>query len=377
MSSYRIRVLEGSAGFEVAGEWRSLHAAAAYSSAAQHPAFVAAAHEAAIQNRIEPSPELVVICAECDGALVGLWPAFREQRQGTRWLVPPGFGASEEYSGPLLRADHNAPDLCSSLLEAARLSADVLFFTLPSSHPAAASVTQALAFTHRHDVLSPVVSLPPAPDIDDWLRNKSSSFRKGLRYDRKQLEKLGKVRLMTGTGGCRETSRLISWIFDEKSSWLKERNVDQSWIFGDRPKEILKKLFRDDGAGHGVRVFALMSEDTPAAGAICFDGTGSLELFSLVINQDFKRYSPGNLLLKEILELAFAENRELDFRITPEDYKKRWADAQSIFVTYVCSGSLRGLSAVARAEWHTRKVAFRRRGRRILNTLAEIRHSRR
>lgn len=365
---FTVRILEGDDTEALVGPWRILHAMAKDVSAAQGPDFVLAAYRAARDSMSAPETELLAIYVETGGNLVGLWPVFRSVRDGRRWISPPGFGANEEFSGPIIHPSHGV-EVCEALLKAGSDAADVLLFTLPATHPAA-SAARVLTFAHRHTVRSPAIALPGEPDFDKWMESKSASFRKGLRYNRRRLEKLGPVELFEGRTGNTKTLGMAAWIFEEKRSWAKARALPENWLFNGRGEALIQRaLCTQNPQNDGVRVYALEVDGTPAAGAICLTSDKLFELVVFSMNPDHAIYSPGNLLLYELVKRSFAENREFDFRITREDYKLRWADTDHLYLTFVCSDRFAGLKAVAQAEWHTRKVAARQWARRQLNKM--------
>lgn len=351
--------------------WRELHSRAGIVSAAQSPEFVIAAIEAATAFAA-PRPGLAIICAWRGEKLVGLWPAFREKRSGRTWLVPPGFGANEEYSGPITCPDEQESEILCALMSGAKPVADIVFFTIPAGIDAETAARRTMRLCYGHPVSSPAIDVP-ADGYDGWLARKSGSFRKGLRYDRRRLEKLGSVELVDARPNCPHSNALIDWIFDEKANWARQKGHQQSWLFNDTAKNLVRNFFAGTNPSRSLRAYALTVDGTPAAGAICLESTGSLEFFVFVINPDYSPYSPGNLLLDELVRRSFDENRAFDFRITSEDYKKRWADTQRPYVTYICATGLRGIPQVAKAALHPRIVAARQFARRTLNRLSALR----
>jgi CelD/BcsL family acetyltransferase involved in cellulose biosynthesis len=345
--------------------WQRLYASIDRASAVQSPHFVLAAFNAATEADSR-SPELIAIVAEDGHKLVGLWPAFREERHGRSWLNPPGFGVREEYSGPMLDPDCAETSICRDMLACATAAADVVFFTVPASH-SAASAYRTARFHHRHIVRSPAIGLPLDRDDEAWMRRKSKSFREGFRYDRRRLEAVGPTELKSSrSAGQAWTDFIITWMFDTKRSWLKQRGITDNWLFSDRAERLVHSLLQPPPGRHDFVCYALTVDNEPAAAGICWESGRTLEFFMLAVNPKFLKFSPGNLLIAQLVGIAFRAGRDLDFRITTDVNKRRWADSEHLYVTCLCANRLNGAIPILQAEWDTHYIELRSMARRLV-----------
>jgi CelD/BcsL family acetyltransferase involved in cellulose biosynthesis len=296
---------------------------------------------------------MVATCRSASG-LIGLWPVVAKRRRYFVSLESAGFGAGEEYSGPLIHADANGHAVANALVRALKPHGDVLKTLAPRDN-AFRSAAAAGRIAYRHPVFSPITRLAHWPDFEAWLASKSSSFRKGLRYDRKKLHEHGVVRLIDG-GGQDPTSRsVIDWLFEEKRAFLTRTGGTSDWLVDDRSRQLLQNLFRESSPSRsGVELWCLLVDDQPAAGAVCFQSRTAIELFMFVMNPAFAARSPGSLLLEDIAKSASARGKDFDFRITSEGYKARWTDDVEPYEYLVVALSPRGFPSVAR-RWAKRQ----------------------
>jgi CelD/BcsL family acetyltransferase involved in cellulose biosynthesis len=337
-------------------EWRELFDCAISPNPAQGFDFARALQE----TFHEPaSSELMVATCRSASGLIGLWPLLAKRRSYFVSLESAGFGAGEEYSGPLIRAGADGHAVVNALLRALKTHGDVLKTIVPldNAFRFAAPVGRS---AYRQTVFSPTTRLTRWPDFEAWLGSKSSSFRKGLRYDRKKLQEQGVVRLIDGGGQDQTSSSLIDWLFEEKRAYLGRKGSESAWLVDDRSRELLRNLFRESSPSRsGVELWCLLVDDQPAAGAICFQSRTAIELFMFVMNPAFAARSPGNLLLEDIAKSASARGKDFDFRITSESYKARWADDDEHYEYLVIALNPRGVPSVVRRWLKRQRNRFR------------------
>ena len=176
---------------------------------------------------LHPEAPLLLVAHEA-GELVAVWPLARIRRGPLRLLIPLGREL-QSYTGPtLLRRD---PALLAALAEGlAELDADLLHLPCVSDlvrdHlPASATWRPGAA---------PTVQLSEHADLAAFLASRSKNRRKGLRRNRRQLERLGLVRFegLEGADDRREaTTTALAW----KRAWLAEQGLvslplSQAWF---------------------------------------------------------------------------------------------------------------------------------------------------
>jgi len=75
----------------------------------------------------------------------------------------------------------------------------------------------------------------------------------------------------------------------------------------------------------------------------------------------FNEHSPGIVLLEHCAREAIRAGVDLDFRLTSDDYKLRWADDFVPYNTFIVACSLAGVPPVARRLLRNANMAVRRR----------------
>lgn len=351
-------------------EWTALYERAVAPSPPQRFEFVSTAW---LECQARGAQERVVLTARRGGELVGLW-ALCIERKGRRLITNPGFGAGEEYAGPLILPGPQGAEVAEALLNAALTLGDALKTTVVADHPLKNVLRRRFRIEVR--VASPTVTRGDHPDFDAWLNTKTGSFRKGLRYDRRSLSKLGVLTLHHGVKGDPETLALIDWMFSEKRRWLQAKGLKSRWIEEQASSTLMRAIFARHDAEHSCfEVFALRLDNTPLAAAVCLNSRHSMELFFFVHNREFSKYSPGNLLLEDLIRICFRRNLDFDFRITQEVYKMRWANSKTEFSTIIVASNLRGALFVL-SRWRNRfRVELGQARRTLIDRLKRRRAS--
>ena len=341
-------------------EWRAFEMGAAF-SVAQTYAYVSAA--------LSCQPELApaVIVARRGDRLQGIWPlAISTSAGGLRQVRPIGCGAREEYSPPMLGDD---PQARIAVLRAARALGDILeIYNLPAG-PFRDLVLRDAGFKYAMQMSSPVVSLQGVENYRSWLESRSRSFRQGLRQDRRRLGQQGIVEFYEVTAESAQQS--VDDLFEIKGEWLRARAIRSSWLFDPAPRSMFTAL-----VGHpntGVRMFSLNLDRKMVASCLCFQSAGRLEAFVITFDQTFGRFSPGNLLIEDIVGWCIGRGLDFDFRLTSDAYKLRWADRAEPFWTVHMATTWRGVPLVTKILVRETLVKVRSRlGRWIRRARARL-----
>ena len=338
-------------------EWRALYDSALSPGPPQGYPFVRAAWQA---YGGPSGKDFAVATCRQDGRLVGLWPVCRTRSAGVHRLESVGFGAGEEYSGPLVLEGPASAKITRALLRKLRDFGAVVKTTVPAGHPLVKPRITGFA-RYSHAVSSPAIALRKHAAFEDWLSSKSAHFRARLRHDRRKLAEGRTVEVMDGHQGAASSAAIIDWQFEEKRRWLARKGAGSSWVRDDRAWALMNVLAaQTDAATTGVEPWALMVDGVPAAAAVCFVSSTAVELFMFVMNPQFSAYSPGFLLLENIARSAHGRGRNFDFRITPEAYKLRWADCKLDYRTFIIALTPAGYATVLRAVLRSWTLPVRR-----------------
>jgi len=114
----------------------------------------------------------------------------------------------------------------------------------------------------------------------------------------------------------------------------------------------------------------LERDGTPVAGGICLRADPCLEFYVSALDPAFMSWSPGNLLIEDLVRWAIARGLDFDFRLTREPYKLRWTDTDREVTTHWLACTPRGALTVRRRQLHEATVALRMRAKAALRRVA-------
>jgi CelD/BcsL family acetyltransferase involved in cellulose biosynthesis len=333
-------------------EWDRL-AAAVGRSPSQTCAYAALAWRRVSQ---EAGVKLALISASHQGRLLAIWPLYLRTEGFCSVANHLGCGSNEEYAGPLIADDAEAPMIAEQLLAQAKGLADALrVYAVRPDHPMARALHADRSYRRHGLVRSPAIDAPLNQDWDSWLASRSKSFRSGLKYDRKRLSEL----LALGFVDVKDPAaidRAVDWLFDVKAAALRENRHRKSWVYSRSNVEFFKEVVK---TVPGVKVFSLMGNDEILCSSIVFQSENLMEFFMTSYNLSYSKYSPGNLLIEDIVRICFAEKLAFDFRITGDNYKMRWKDSDHPYENFLLATSIRGAAVVLNETRRRATVAFK------------------
>ncbi len=272
--------------------------------------------------------KLAVIGAWRGETLAGIWPLCVSRRLIGTVADHLGDGSTHQYAGPVLRDDDRAAETAEAMFTAATDLADVLQVqNLRSGTQAHAVVAGKGGFRRFRGVDAPVVRLDGFSGWEAWTATKSQSFRYSLRVDRKKLAAQGELLFVEMTEPA-EAQRLVDWLVDTKQAQLKAIGLMRSYLWKPQLRAVLLAL-AEAGPDSGAMFHALTLDGAIIAASICVLGSDVLEYHYFAVDPDYAAFSPGNLITQECLGLAIRHGRDLDFRLSREAYKLRWAPETS------------------------------------------------
>jgi CelD/BcsL family acetyltransferase involved in cellulose biosynthesis len=211
-----------------------------------------------------------------------------------------------------------------------------------------------------HDVKNPFALLPHQPSVNDCpVLNMqpgaapaaliSNSFRRRLRAKERKLAKLPGYRHHVAAQDA-EIARLLDWFFDVKPVRMAQQGLPNVFAGSDVENFIRKAcLTRRSGGGRVIDIHALQCDEEIIA---LYAGVADGHRFSMMFNSytlsDHARYSPGLILLRNIVDhYAGRGYRALDLGIGADEYKHTFCkDAEPIFDCFIPLSS-RGRFAAA------------------------------
>lgn len=297
---------------------------------------------------------LAVILAWRADALEAVWPLHVAREGGLRRVRHLGCGNCEEYADPLIAAGPAQAEVVDAIGRVACGLGDVLeAYNIAADSAVDAWLKAQPRTTYAGAMRSPLVSCARAGDWDTWARGKTKNFRAGLRADRKKLSIHGELTFREVGEG--EAATFVAWMLDQKRRWLVEANRRSSWL----AQTAAQAFFADTVGrrGAGVLGFVLEQGGAPVAGALCLRSATHLEFYVSALDPAYAPYSPGKLLIEDVVRWSIARRLDFDFRLTREPYKLRWADSDRLVTTYWVACTWRGAMAVRRRQLQDAVVA--------------------
>jgi CelD/BcsL family acetyltransferase involved in cellulose biosynthesis len=266
--------------------------------------------------------------------LVAVWPFQRNRLGFATRLEPLGCGMHEEYGDPLIAPDVDPLSVCRELMALVRPMADIV--EVPFVQHDGAIRTELLK-AGWFNVVTPlrayVLETRGAESFDALLQTYSANFRADLKRKRKRLQKLGQLRfeLPEDIASCTET---IDWVIEEKRQWLQRHDKANPWL----PKGEVRAFFVAAAAAHGefgrVGLFRLTLDGAPIAAFLATIDETRIEMFVTSFAPEYGRFSPGMLIIEDVVRWGVERGLDFDMRILHMDYKERWANSSLLRVKH-------------------------------------------
>jgi CelD/BcsL family acetyltransferase involved in cellulose biosynthesis len=195
----------------------------------------------------------------------------------------------------------------------------------------------------------------------DYLATVSTSRLSGLRRKRRRLAELGDLDVELHQGPVSEA--LIDSLLAHKKAWMFRHGLSNGWLGRSGYRAFLLALTSGADSRDGLRLFSLRMNGTPIAFQLNAVDVRRVEFLIGAFDEQWARYSPGQILMLECIRWSFERGLDYDFRIGDEAYKSTWARRHT--PTFDCKVALscRGTAAVwllrlyrqvrrLRALWH-------------------------
>lgn len=266
------------------------------------------------------SGTLEVLCARSAGRLVGVLPLTC---RGRRLEAPTNFHTPEFA----LLADGD--DARRALADAAfaRRPRHLSVGFLDAQRPDADALRYAARARGYHVIVRTLMRSPYLVLEGDW-----ASYERGLgrqllgdlRRSRRRLEERGEISIAHNEGSEHVAELLEDAFAVESRSWKAEANTA---ITSDRK---IKRFYEQigqwaDGRG-SLTVTLLKVEDQPVAMEMGLEEAGVHFALKGSYDESYRRFSPGKLLLHEVIQHAFARGlKRVELLGAEDQYKRRWA----------------------------------------------------
>ena len=267
------------------------------------------------------SGDLEILSLQRGEILDGLLPLARRRRA----LTSPTNYHSPVF-GPLAKdapaARELVLDACSRRLR--RVEISLLDEDDPSLEQCRAGAESAgYRVLMRRQSRTPFLALDG--DWDTYRGRLHKNLRNDLRRQRRRLNELGEVTVELADGSERLEPLLGEMFSIEGSGWKDARGT----AIASRPetRRFYEEIAEWAACRGSLRLWFLRLDGRPVASDICLEEGGVCYLLKAGYDPQFRRYSPGNLILGAIIEHCFAsrlDRIELGGGVGP--YKLRWAE---------------------------------------------------
>ncbi|GEO18938.1 GNAT family N-acetyltransferase [Microvirga aerophila] len=188
--------------------------------------------------------------------------------------------------------------------------------------------------------------------FNGYMKSRNSHMTRELRRSRRRLEALGSVELKVAHD-AETAAKLMKTIISYKSAWCRATGA-VDLLSRTAYADFYHSLARNEVGGI-AHTSALMVGDHMIAGNFGIVLRG--RFYGIIQSSDFENYrtySPGSLLLVEIIRWCCENNISLlDFSIGSESYKARWADDEEQLYQHGQAFSITGMLL----ETHRRTLA--------------------
>ncbi len=171
---------------------------------------------------------------------------------------------------------------------------------------------------------------------DETKKNKNKSLQK-IRWAKKKLTDIGELKFIEKVDDINERLKLIKLAI----GWKKEKKDESIFL-----KSFSEKFYSNVIEDNNLIVSGLKLKDEFIAISLGFISNSNY--FYLVpaykVNSDLAKYSPGKILMIELLDYFKNQNFEyFDFCEGQESYKESWANNIIDMISYIKPTNLKGL----------------------------------
>lgn len=171
---------------------------------------------------------------------------------------------------------------------------------------------------------SPFIPLPPSYDLLE--ARLSRRFRSNLRRRRRRLEERGAISVEHVTGGDALEARLADCFALERSGWKGRQGTAAAQ--SRRTRRFYTGLAHQAARGDYLALSFLKVGGKPIAAQYGFSRRGVYSLVMTCYDEAFREFSPGHLLLEEVMKRSVARGlSEFDFLGCDLDWKLDWSRA--------------------------------------------------
>lgn len=290
------------------------------------------------RHRKDPRTALHVVAIRLHGRLVmGLPMVRRRDRLGTHslhWLD----SRTPFYDGLLLDPDIDAATAARVFVTFLRSSWTRRLLKIGFVHEGSAlhRVLGAAGMPLTPRTVAPTLDVSAFPTWDAHLAAMPAKRRQQFGNLSRRLQKAGAgpMHLVTDP---QERSAEIARLFTRKRQWVQEHDL-ADWIVPPETEAWFQRIAAEEDARNRTRLLRFQSGTDWIASILCFERDGTLFLSKMAHNPQWDRFSPGWLLLVEMVRFAIeGKLSTVDFMIGNSPWKGRLSDRPG--ATFTCRAS--------------------------------------
>ena len=315
--------------------------------------------------------------------LLAIWPLAIHCRRPLRIAKALTSGSEEEYGGPLIKGVAGRAVVAETLRAVRAVPADLLqVIFVQDGSPLQELLEQAplswlltLLPSNMGGFAGYSIHLREFARWDDFAAGLPKSLRSNLRRGIKQLSARGH----TEVGWCTtvdDADAVLTWLFANKRRWAEARGLNTKYLLDGQVRDFFMALARHIDLSTNPLVAFVKVDGVPVAASVSLVGLRSVEYFITTYDQEFSRYSVGNLLVEGIVKWAHANGLDFDFRPLDGDYKARWANHETryktVFVFLTARGRLMEFPLLARVLYNSLSWRWSRIKHKIKDLITSV-----
>jgi CelD/BcsL family acetyltransferase involved in cellulose biosynthesis len=260
--------------------------------------------------------------------MVMVWP-LALYRRGL-WTMLRSLGPdSADYSSILLDPAEDAMRLTQQAIRTAMKDCGAAIVRLPYVHTDSKLfrfLSSAKSCTYTEPRRASVAHLRT---IDDWNSFCASlgtlSGKKPGALERR-LAKKGALQAVVIAPTDRDTiNELVDWTLEHKRKWAEHAAKQGAWLYSQGYRDFLVSILSAQPDQPAARLYVILLDEKPLATTIVGMGKSSVKGLITGFNEEFSKYSPGQLVVEHMVKWAYDHSFDFDFGVGTEPFKAYWS----------------------------------------------------
>lgn len=286
--------------------------------------------------------------------LVAAMPFTTRRHRGVRvleWAAKDCSDYCDAIVDPDLPDGRSAIELVwAAVVAAARFDAAYLSHVRPNATAVGlfAGRSQAMRLQPGHRSARSLQVQGHGADGHGWFRSLNKKARNNHTRGLRIVGEIGPVEIRVSEAGA-SIDAVLERMIGLKQEWLVSTQQTNDILSNDAL--ILRALVKELASQRVLRVFSIHCGDAVVAGSVNIVSGTSMQAFFAAYDPKFDRASPGTLIMVEYIMWAFDHGiTEVDFLCGEEEYKFKFANAQTDLASFVGAKTLLGKVALAVGE---------------------------